>query len=85
MLRRQSLVQVFYWTKYRHISQCWRKAAADKLTAYRDFYRNSIPVHEKSEDILKVRSLDDIVEHFLIKPCSGNAAFKHERTLFSHH
>ena len=65
------------------LNQSWRISAPDKLTAYRDAYKNSLPVHEKSEDILKVPSLDDIVEHFLIKRFSGKATFKHARTLFS--
>ena len=66
------------------LSQSWRISAPDKLTAYREAYKSSFPVHETAEDILKVPSLDDIVEHFLIKKHSGKATFKHARTLFSH-
>ena len=66
------------------LSQSWRISAPDKLTAYREAYKSSFPVHEKAEDILKVPSLDAIVEHFLIKKHSGKATFKHARTLFSH-
>lgn len=32
-----------------------------------DNYKNSLPEHEKSEEFLKVLSLDDDMEHFLIK------------------
>ena len=66
------------------LSQSWRISAQDTLTAYREAYNGSFPVHEKVEDILKVSSLDDIVEHFCIKKHSGKATLKHARTLFSH-
>ena len=54
-----------------------------RLTVYRDSYKNSFPVHERSEEFLKVPSLDDIVEHFLIRRHSGKATFKWARSLFT--
>ena len=66
------------------LSQSWRISAPDKLTAYREAYKRSFPVHVKAEVILKVPSLDDIVEHFLIKKHSGKSEFKHARTFLSH-
>ena len=68
----------------RYLCQSWRISALDKLTAYREAYKSSFPVHKKAEDILKVPSLDDIVEHFFIQSHSGKATFKNARTLFSH-
>ena len=64
-------------------SQSWRISAPDKLTAYREAYKNSFPVHEQAEDILKAPSLDDTIEHFLIKKHLGKATFKHARTLLN--
>ena len=54
----------------------WRISTPSRLTAYRDSYKNSFPVHERSEEFPKVPSLDDIVEHFLSKRHSGKATFK---------
>ena len=67
------------------LNESWRISAPIKLTAYRDAYKSSFPVHEKVEDMLKLPSLDDIVEHFLIKRHSGKATFKRSRSLFTQH
>ena len=67
------------------LNESWRISAPIKLTAYRNAYKSSFPVHQKVEDILKVPSLDDIVEHFLIKLHSGKATFKSLRSLFTQH
>ena len=63
----------------------WRISTPSRLTAYTDSYQNSFPEHERSEEFLKVPSLDDIVEHFLIKRHSGKATFKWARSLFTAH
>ena len=67
------------------LNESWRISTPSRLTAYRDSYKNSFPVHERSEEFLKVPSLDDIVEHFLIKRHSGKATFKWARSLFTAH
>ena len=65
------------------LNESWRISAPINLTAYRDAYKSSFPVHEKVEDMLKVPSLDDIMEHFLIKRHSGKATFKRSKSLFT--
>lgn len=67
------------------LNESWRISMPYRLTAYRDSYKSSFPVHEKSEEFLKVPSLDDIVEHFLIKCHSGKATFKRSRSFFTPH
>ena len=65
------------------LNESWRISAPVKLTAYKEAYKGSFPVHEKAEEMLKVPSLDDIVETFLIKRLSGKATFKRSRSLFT--
>ena len=48
------------------LNEFWRIKAPSELSAYKDSYISSFPVNEKSEDMLKVLSLDDIIETFLI-------------------
>ena len=67
------------------LNESWRINMPYRLTAYRDSYKSSFLVHEKSEEFHKVPSLDDIVEHFLIKRHSGKATFKRPRSLFTPH
>ena len=45
--------------------ESWRSSQPDRLTAYKEHYKSSFPLHDKSEEVLKVPSLDDIVESFL--------------------
>lgn len=65
------------------LNESWRINMPYRLTAYRDSYKSSFPVHEKSEEFLKVPSLGDMDEHFLIKRHSGKATFKRSRSLFT--
>ena len=67
------------------LNESWRINMPYRLTAYRDSYKSSFPVHEKSEEFLKVPSLGDMDEHFLIKRHSGKATFKRSRSLFTPH
>lgn len=67
------------------LSESWRCSQPDKLTAYKENYKASFPVNEKSEELLKVPSLDDIVETFLIKRFSTKACFKRARSLHTTH
>ena len=38
------------------LNQSWRIAAPGRLSAYKESYRNSFPVHENAEEGLKVPS-----------------------------
>lgn len=67
------------------LSESWRSCQSDKLTAYKENYKSSFPIREKSEDLLKVPSLDDIVETFLIKRFSTKACFRRTRSLHTQH
>ena len=67
------------------IDQSWKIAAPGRLSAYKESYRNSLPGHENAEEGLKVPSLDDIVETFLIKRHSTRAVFKRNRSLYTQH
>lgn len=67
------------------LSESWRSCQPDKMTAYKENYKSSVPIHEKSEDLLKVPSLDDIVETFLIKRFSTKACCKRARSLHTQH
>ena len=67
------------------LNASWRIKAPSKLSSYKDSYRSSFPVNEKSEDMLRVPSLDDIIETFLIRRHSPKATFKKSRGLFTQH
>ena len=67
------------------LDQSWRLAALGRLSAYKESYRNSFPVHKNAEEGLKFPSLDDIVETFLIKRHSTRAVFKRNRSLYTQH
>lgn len=67
------------------LSQSWRTEQPDKLTAYKENFKSSFPLNEKTEEFLKVPSLDDIVETFLIKRFSNKACFKRARSLHTQH
>ena len=64
------------------LDQSWRLATLGRLSAYKESYRNSFPVHKNAEEGLK---LDDIVETFLIKRQSTRAVFKRNRSLYTQH
>ena len=65
--------------------ESWRSSEPDRLTAYSEHYKSSFPLHEKSEQFLKVPSLDDIEESFLIKRFSSKACFRRARALQTTH
>ena len=67
------------------LNASWRIKAPNELSSYKDSYRSSFPVNEKSEDMLRVPSLDDIIETFLIRRHSPKATFKKSRGLFTQH
>ena len=67
------------------LNESWRIKAPNDLSAYKDSYRSSFPVNEKSVDMLQVPSLDDIVETFLIRRHSQKATFKKAKGLFTQH
>lgn len=45
----------------------WRSSNPERLSAYKDEYRTVFPVHDSSESVLKVPSLDDLLEPMLCK------------------
>lgn len=57
------------------IRKSWRTDTPDRLSAYKEEYRVCFPVHENSQAILKVPSLDDMLEPMLSKR-HGSKGFK---------
>lgn len=55
------------------LMKSWRSSDPEKLTAYRDEYRQCFPVHKDSSDFLQVPSLDDILEPMLRKKHGSKA------------
>ena len=49
------------------LSKSWRCKDPEKLTAYKEDNKTCFPVHEKSESLLQVPSLDDLLEPMLLK------------------
>ena len=49
------------------LSKSWRCENPEKLSAYKDEYRRCFPVHESSEALLQIPSLDDLLEPMLCK------------------
>ena len=72
-------------SQYDTLSQSWRTKQPDKLTASKENYKSNFPLQEKAEEFLKVPSLDDSVETFLIKCFSSKACFKRARSLHTQH
>lgn len=70
-------------TQIEIISETLRCQAPDKLSAYKDSYKQSFPVQESSEKLLKVPSLDELTERLLIKKHGRRAAFGSSQSLFS--
>lgn len=64
------------------LQDSWRCDEPVKISSYREAYRHAFPVSETSEDILKVPSLDDIVENLLFKRF-GNKAISKGQSLYS--
>lgn len=65
------------------LNNSWRCQAPDKLSAYRESSKQSFPVSEDAEKVLKVPSLDDLTERLLIKKHGRRAAFGSTQSLFS--
>lgn len=60
----------------------WRSDDPSKISAYREAYKSSFPISDKSEDMLKVPSLDEIVDSLLIKRF-GNRAVTKSQSLYT--
>lgn len=65
------------------INASWRCQAPDKLSAFKDSYRQSFPIHESGEKLLQVPSLDELTERLLIKKHGRRAAYGSSQSLFS--
>ena len=65
------------------ISEPFRSEKTDKLSCFKDSYRNDFPVYESCENWFNVPKLDDTVESLLIKRYGHKAAFGHAPMLFS--
>lgn len=70
-------------TQINIINNTWRSQVPDKLSAYKDSYKQSFPVQESAEKHLQVPSLDELTERLLIKKHGRRAAFGSSQTLFS--
>jgi len=55
------------------LSKSWRCEFPSKITAFKDEYRASFPVHEDSVNVLNVPGLNDIVEPMLRKRHSAKS------------
>lgn len=49
------------------LSKSWRAENPDRISCYKDEYRQAFPVHESSENMLLVPGLDDLIEPMLQK------------------
>ncbi|CAC5403642.1 unnamed protein product [Mytilus coruscus] len=49
------------------LENSWRCQHPDKLSAYREEYRSSFPVHDNAIEFLQVPSLDDLLEPMIRK------------------
>ncbi|KAH3840430.1 hypothetical protein DPMN_113879 [Dreissena polymorpha] len=58
------------------LKQSWRSTEPSKISALRDSYKNSYPVSDSTEEMLKVPSLDDIVDSLLLKRFGSKAGTK---------
>ena len=67
------------------LNESWRISTPSRHTAYRDSYKSSVPVHDRSEEFLKSPVLTIVLLYFLIKRHSGKATFKRARSLFTAH
>lgn len=64
------------------LKESWRSKHPDKISCYKDSYRTCFPVHEKSEEVLKVPQIDETVESLLIKKYGQKAGFGSSPSLF---
>ena len=65
------------------ISSSLRSQMPDKLSAYKDSYKQSFPIQESTEKLLQVPSLDYLTERLLIKKHGRRATFGTSQSLFS--
>lgn len=65
------------------INLSWRCQTPDKISAYKESSKQSFPVGDSAEKILKVPSLDDLSERLLIKKHGRKAAFGSSQCLYS--
>ena len=65
------------------INLSWRCQAPDKISAYKESSKQSFPVSDSTEKVLKVPSLDDLSERLLIKKHGRKAAFGSSQCLYS--
>ena len=47
------------------LSKSWRAEKPDRLSSFKDEYRQSFPIHQKSEGFLQVPQLDELIETML--------------------
>ena len=66
------------------INLSWRSKVRDRLPAYKESSKQSFPVSDSTESVLKVSSLDDLSERLLIKRYGRKAVFdKYSKSIFS--
>lgn len=65
------------------INLSWRCKVPDKISAYKETCKQSFPVSDSTETVLKVPSLDDLSERLLIRKHGRKAAFGSTQSLFS--
>ena len=65
------------------ISSSLRSQMPDKLSAYKDSYKQSFPIQESTKKLLQVPNLDDLTERLLIKKHGHLATFGASQSLFS--
>ena len=58
------------------LEESWRCKEPSRVTSFKDSYRNEFPISEQCDDLLKVPSLDEIVEHLLFKRFGSKAVSK---------
>ena len=67
------------------LNNSWRSSDPSKITAYKEEYKLSFPVQEKSQSILKVPALDDLLEQMLRKQHSNAKPWGKSRHLATPH
>ena len=65
------------------INLSWRSKVRVRLPAYEESSKQSFPVSDSTESVLKVASLDDLSERLLIRRYGRKAAFRNTQSLFS--
>ena len=65
------------------LNDSWRSSNPEKVSSYRDSYRNVFPVHDDYEEHFKVPGIDDTVEALLINKYGRSASFGRTPSLHS--